>query len=90
MFKKILLKTPSIKQKDFLVENLFKMMLNNKELSWKEFIDEKLFSEKHYLYLYRYFPDDQLLEDGNGLNEKYLRKLSSLYVKMPDILFGSR
>ena len=43
-----------------------------------------------YLYFFSYFPDNQLMSDGRGYDEDYLKGLSALKVRIPLLGFGSR
>lgn len=40
--------------------------------------------------MYRYYPDEQLTQDGRGYDEEYLKALSALRVRIPSVGFGSR
>ncbi|XP_023241797.1 transport and Golgi organization 2 homolog [Centruroides sculpturatus] len=66
-FKEVLLRNKS-RSKDLLIDDLFKMLRDNKQ----------------------YYPDEQLIKDGEGLSESFLRHFSAIYFKDHENLYGSR
>lgn len=41
-------------------------------------------------FISSYFPDSQLMSDGRGYDQDYLRGLSALKVRIPQLAFGTR